>query len=35
VEYGTEREVVSRSYSILKVLEVIPPPKAEQTEFAL
>jgi hypothetical protein len=35
VTYGVERDVVSRSYSILKVIEVIPPPSTDQTKLLL
>jgi hypothetical protein len=35
VAYGIEREVVSRSYTILKVIEVIPPPDTEQSKLLL
>ena len=35
VAYGVEREVVSRSYSILKVIEVIPPSSTDQTKLLL
>lgn len=33
VAYGIEREVVSRSHTIIKVLEVIPPPEHEQIKL--
>jgi hypothetical protein len=33
VAYGVEREVVSRSYTVLKVLAVMPPPEHEQAKL--
>lgn len=35
VTYGAEREIMSRSYLIIKVLEVMPPPEAQQTKLLL
>jgi hypothetical protein len=35
VEYGYEREVVSRKRQVVKVFEVIPPPSHEQATFLL
>ena len=33
VAYGVEREVVSRSYTVLKMLDVMPPPEHEQAKL--
>jgi hypothetical protein len=35
VEYGVEREIVSRTFTILKVIEVMPPPDVEQTKLLM
>lgn len=35
VMYGVGHQIVSRSFSILKVIEVVPPPDAEQTKLLL